>query len=235
MCSLTNTSNMEVQKETQNRDEVNYYLNSSLIWWRQVLMNYISWANKLTWMNEKSEIYQNHTTIISKKLLHFWFTTKEWVYSGFVSLLFCSLLDGCHTDLVFVNQPAVTDVIQFVAAVVFSNLWKPARPLHSPLPIICGCPFSVGLMTLTLRQGMGLRALTEVSNWYCPLVVFTTVLLQTMTASTSTSVDAREYVVKENVQNKKGNGIFLLYMHKYTYSYRREATPKHKNKGKKKT
>lgn len=50
--------------------------------------------------------------------------------------------------------------------------------------INCCLSFSVGLMTLTLGWGMGLKELMEVSNWYGLLEVFTTVLLQTVIAST---------------------------------------------------
>lgn len=50
--------------------------------------------------------------------------------------------------------------------------------------INCRLSFSVGLMTLTLGWGMGLKELMKVSNWYGLLEVFTTALLQTVIAST---------------------------------------------------
>lgn len=92
---------------------------------------------------------------------------------------------------------------------------------------------SVGLMTLTLRRGMGLRVLTEVSNWYCLLAVFTTVLQKTLTASTSADVQ-RECAVKENVWNKKWN-IVTMYAQMYLQRERRGNTQRQKRREREKT
>lgn len=43
------------------------------------------------------------------------------------------LKDGSHTDPVFAILAAVTHITHLVAAVVFSNQWKPRRLLHSSL------------------------------------------------------------------------------------------------------
>lgn len=52
---------------------------------------------------------------------------------NFLKVSYHRLLNGYHTDPVFVILPAVTHIIHLVAAVVFSNQWKPTRLLHSPL------------------------------------------------------------------------------------------------------
>lgn len=74
----------------------------------------------------------------------------------------------------------------------------------TPSTINCSFSLSVGL-TLTQRQGMELRGLTEVSNWYCLLAVFATVLLHILMAGTS--ADGRENVWRKmsTIGKKKWN------------------------------
>lgn len=128
--------------------------------------------------------------------LNFWLSIQQWAYSDFTPLFFCSPSDGYHTDLVC--QPACCYWCHLFCCCsgpfkIYGNQQGCCIYLFSMTPSTINCNFSFsGGLTLTPRRGMGIRALTDVSNWYCLLAVFTTVLLHTLTAGTS--VDGRENV-----------------------------------------
>lgn len=162
-------------------------------------MNYISWANKLTGMNVKNVKYIR----ITRQLFQWNDYTFDSVWNEFPVVLrhfYFALfwMDATLTSSLSTSPLSLMSSILLLqwSFQIYGN--QQDRRIHlfsmASSTINCSFPSSVGLMTLTLRRGMGLRALTEVSNWYCPLIVFTTVLLQTMTASTS--VDGRENMQK---------------------------------------
>lgn len=92
--------------------------------------------------------------------------------------------------------------------------------------INCSFSFSVGLMTLTPRRGMGLRALTEVSNWYCLLALFTTVLDN----DCYTTVDGRICSKRKAALSKgrKKKWTIVTTDAQILYVWRGQATPEHR-------
>lgn len=122
-------------------------------------MNYPESISKTWGVSEYFTVKSSFTEIIA--------LLNPELNSVFESLSFCSLLDGyhrwprlCHPACHHWCHPfcRCSDLFK-----IYGN--QRDRCIHlfsvAPSAINCGFSFSVGLMTLTPRRGMGLRALTQ--------------------------------------------------------------------------